>query len=77
MFEFPDAQGGEEERFGSGQGAGGGHDVLAIVMAVGTAAGASGFLFGFGFADGPGAWAGDESMAAIHNYCISCNYQHI
>ena len=77
MFQFPDSQSGEQKGFGSGKGAGGGHDVFAVVMTVGTAAWASGFLFRFRLADGPGSWAGDEMVAAVHNYCINCNYQHI
>ena len=60
MFEFPNAQGGEKQRFGPGQGAGGGHGVFAIVT-VGAIARASGFFAGgsFGFSDGPSGRAGD------------------
>ena len=78
MFEFPDAQGGEEERFGAGQGAGSGHGVFpVVVLAVGASARATRFFTGLRFAGGLGAVTGNKSMAAIHNYCINCNYQHI
>jgi len=31
MFEFPDAEGGEEERFSTGESAGGGHGVFSVM----------------------------------------------
>ena len=59
MFEFPNAQGGEQEGFGPGEGAGCGHGVFAVVT-VGAAARASAFFAvgSFGFSDGPSGGAG-------------------
>ena len=53
MFEFPNPKCRQEEGLGAGEGAGGGHGMFAV-MAVGTAAWASGFFAGFRFADGAG-----------------------
>jgi len=77
MFEFPDAEGGEEKRFGSGQGAGSSHYMFAVLMTVRATAWATRFFASLRFADGFGSWTGDESVAAVHNYCISCKYQDI
>jgi hypothetical protein len=59
LFQFPNAEGGEKQRFGSSESAGCGHGVLAIVMAVGAAAWASGFFACLGFAHGAGGRTGD------------------
>jgi len=66
MFEFPDSEGGKEERFGSGEGAGCGHGMFAIAGAVGATAWAAGFFAWLSFADGPRGGMGDG--VAVHNY---------
>ena len=68
MFQFPNAEGREKERFGSGKGAGCGHGVFAI-MAVGTAAWPTGFFPGFIFAHGAGGRAGDVKVAVNVTAC--------
>jgi hypothetical protein len=77
MFEFPDAKGGEEEGFGAGKGAGCGHDMFAVMMAIGAGAWTPCLFLGFNLSQGLGGRAGDEVVTAVHNYCINCNYQHI
>jgi len=66
VFKFPNSEGGEQKRFGPGEGAGGGHGMFAI-MTVGAVTWASCFFAGFSFAHGSGGRAGDVKVAAVHN----------
>jgi hypothetical protein len=68
MFEFPNAESGQEERFGSGQGSGGSHGVFAVAVAVGAIAWAARFFASFGLTYGARSGVGDVEMSAVHNY---------
>jgi hypothetical protein len=78
LFELPNAEGGEEQGLGSGQGAGGGHSVFAIAMAVGTVAWAARFFAGrLRFADRARGRARDGKVAGIHNCRIIASFHNI
>ena len=68
VFQLPDFERGQEQRFGPGEGSGGGHGGVVSLAGGFAVAWATTFPFSLGFFDPASVWCRDGQVcAAIHN----------